>query len=217
MRAWWSHQKPKLLGSLIYYVARLLGMTLRVKVEGEEKLQQFKGGKIIAGWHGRSFIPAILFRNRGYWALISLSRDGEMQNTIFRKLGFNVIRGSTNRGGARAAAECAKELKTGATFAMTPDGPRGPSEVVQRGIVWLAKKGRSAIFPTAISARPRKLISSWDRYMVPYPFAICLVKIGDPVCVPEDASEELQETIRLEVENKIKELQKIVEAEMGYA
>ncbi|MER3466435.1 MAG: hypothetical protein C4340_04725, partial [Armatimonadota bacterium] len=80
---------------------------------------------------------SLRWQRKGWWALVSHSRDGEMQNGIFQRFGFRTIRGSTKRGGARAAVQCVRLLKEGETFVFTPDGPRGPSREVQQGILWL--------------------------------------------------------------------------------
>ncbi|KAA0225339.1 MAG: hypothetical protein AKCLJLPJ_01997 [Fimbriimonadales bacterium] len=217
MRRWWRRIQPAVFATVVYCVARLIGFTLRLKVVGEENLLSGARGRILAGWHGRTFLAALHFRNRDYWALISHSRDGEMQNRIFRRFGFQTIRGSTGRGGVRAAIECSRVLKRGEVFVFTPDGPRGPSQVVQRGILFLAQKGNADIIPAAASARPRKLFNSWDRYMIPYPFAKCLILIGSPISVPEEASEDQMEEIRQRCENELNRLQDEAERAMGYA
>jgi lysophospholipid acyltransferase (LPLAT)-like uncharacterized protein len=191
MRSWWRSIQPSLFAFLITSVARCIGLTLRWQVLGEEEnLNGVQGGRIIAGWHGRTFLAALRWRNRGYYALISRSRDGEMQDRIFRRFGYRTVRGSTKRGGARAAVECARLLKKGETFVFTPDGPRGPSREVQEGVLWLAKKSGAAIIPGGAAARPRWLARSWDRYMVPLPFARAAICLGEPIRVPPDATEE---------------------------
>lgn len=216
MRSWWWQIRPAVLAGVAYCVMRLIGLTLRVRVVGEEKLQTCDKGKIVAGWHGRTFLAALCFRNRGWWALISHSRDGEIQNRLFRRLGFRTVRGSTGRGGVRAVVECTALLKEGATFVFTPDGPRGPSQKVQRGILWLAQKAGSAIFPAGASARPRKLLPTWDRYMVPLPFGRGIIVIGDPVFVSADAGEQELKALEAELERKLNDLQRQAEKEMGY-
>lgn len=217
MRAWWRGVRPKFFAAAIYSLARLIGFTLRVKVKGWEHIENCEGGRIVAGWHGRTFLAALMFRKRNWWALISHSRDGEMQNGIFRRFGFRTVRGSTGRGGARAAVECARILRNGDTFVFTPDGPRGPSQKVQRGILWLAQKGNAAIIPAGASARPRKLFNSWDKYMIPLPFAKGLIVIGEPIRVPKDSTEEQLEQIASRLETALTELQNEAERELGFA
>ncbi len=216
MRGWWRGVRPRFFASGIYFIARIIGLTLRVRVVGWENITATEGGKIVAGWHGRTFLAALMFRNRNWWALISHSRDGEMQDGIFKRFGFRTVRGSTGRGGARAAVECARILKSGDTFVFTPDGPRGPSQKVQRGILWLAQKGNAAILPAASSARPRKLFSSWDKYMIPLPFAKGIILIGEPILIPQEATEPELEALASTLEEQLTDLQSRAEREMGF-
>ena len=216
MRHWWGRVKRKMAALLAYFLARCIGMTLRIEVRGQERFDAESTGRILAGWHGRTMLAALKYRNRKWWALISHSRDGEIQNTIFNLLGFRVVRGSTGRGGARAAIECARILRQGETFVFTPDGPRGPSQKVQRGILWLAQKGSATIFPAAASAKPRKLFNSWDRYLVPFPFAKGLILIGEPIRVPPNANENDLQQIGERLEHQLNQLQTQAERELGF-
>jgi lysophospholipid acyltransferase (LPLAT)-like uncharacterized protein len=101
------------------------------------------------------------------------------------------------------------------SMAITPDGPRGPSEVVQPGVLMLAQKSGAALIPAGVSAKPRFLAKSWDRYMVPWPFARAIGFAGEPIYVPADATEEELETIRLKLESEMTRLQVLAETELG--
>src|SRR5436853_2004391 len=107
--------RARRIGFFGWLITRMLGMTLRIRYEGFERIEQQTkaGGAILLTWHGRSLIPANVFRGRGYWVLISLSRDGEIQNEIFRRYGFQSIRGSTGKGGARALLQLTRKIKEG--------------------------------------------------------------------------------------------------------
>lgn len=192
----------------------VVGSTLRVRSPGLEELKSLDKGVIMCGWHGKSFVPAYVLRNKGVWVIISHSRDGEIQNRVFSRLGYGVIRGSTGRGGVRAAVEAIRVLKKGAWMAITPDGPRGPSGVVQGGVMLMAQKSGAALVPVGVGAKPVWRVRSWDQYMVPRPFARALFLIGEPMFVPEGASEEEVEAIRLELEKRIHELDARAEAEV---
>jgi lysophospholipid acyltransferase (LPLAT)-like uncharacterized protein len=191
-------------------------MTLRIRMEGWDRVQSTPGGKILAGWHGRTFVAAIRFRGMGVWTIISQSRDGEMQNRIFTRFGFKTIRGSTGRGGVRAAVEAIRVLRAGATMAFTPDGPRGPSGVVQEGIMAMAQKSGAAIFPVGVSASRRKLVRTWDRYMVPGFFSRCIMIFGEPIRVPADAKPEEVERLRVQFEQEMHRLEAEAERRMGH-
>lgn len=216
MKKWWRRVRPVVLSRLAYILVRSFGATFRIKVLNYEAIEKLEGGKILCGWHGRSMIASIYFRKKGFWVIISKSKDGEIQTHVFENLGFNIIRGSTGRGGERALIESIRELRKGATMAITPDGPRGPNKVVQGGIMVMAKKADSWLVPCGVSARPRFLAKSWDRYMIPLPFSKCLMNFGTPVKVPFDATDDQIEQIRLAFQAEITRLEEEAEKMMGY-
>jgi len=177
---------------IAYYIGRILAKTLRVKVIGEKEIlasaKENGHGLIFVTWHGRTFIPITRFEKRKYWALISTSRDGDLQDKIFSYYGFNTVRGSSSaRGAVQATLTLAKELKAGGILAFTPDGPRGPSQCAQPGVVYLGRKSGCPVIPVGVSAAPCKYWSSWDRYMLPKPFARGIMLYGDPIYIPNDA------------------------------
>ena len=216
MKKWWRIARHKIVPPFAYVFARVLGSTIKIKVEGYEQYKGHDTGQIFVGWHGRTFVPAIFFRGRGVWTIISQSLDGEMQNKIFSWFGFKTIRGSTGRGGARAAVESIRVLKKGGTMAFTPDGPRGPSGVVQGGVMLMAKKSGAALVPVGISASRRWNLPTWDRYMFPKPFAKCLMMFGNPIYLSKDASEEEVEVARLKLEKATHKIQAESDEKMGH-
>lgn len=200
-------RRSRLLGGLIYPVVRLLFLTLRLKFAHRERLDTGGKGAIFVTWHGRSLIAANVFRNKGYWALISLSRDGELQNNIFKRFGFQTIRGSTGRGGVKGALQMARKVKEGGVLAFTPDGPRGPTHKVQLGVILMAEKSGAPIIPLGISASRRWLMKSWDSYMIPQPFARAYFLIGDPIHIPPNLDEAGRETFAAQVELALNRLE----------
>ncbi|MCW5937129.1 MAG: lysophospholipid acyltransferase family protein [Fimbriimonadaceae bacterium] len=216
MKQHWRNVRPYVLGPLILRLARLLGSTWKIRTVGYEDVEALPGGKIFSGWHGTTFTAAVLFRGKGVWTIISQSKDGDMQNIIFSGFGFRTIRGSTGRGGARAAAESIRVLKQGATMAFTPDGPRGPTHVVQPGIIVMAKKAGVPIVPVGVSAERRWLAPTWDRYMVPKPFARCVMVFGEPHRIPRDADEAALEEARLAFEKAMLEVEAEAERLAGH-
>jgi lysophospholipid acyltransferase (LPLAT)-like uncharacterized protein len=187
-----SSIRPAVIAFLIWAVARAIGMTLRIRYERFERVREIVDqhhGAILVSWHGRTLIPANIFRHRGYWALISLSRDGDIQDRIFRRFGYQTIRGSSGRGGVRAALQLAKKISEGGVLAFTPDGPRGPTRKVQQGTIFLAQRSGRPIIPLGISARPRKLLPTWDSYLIPSPFARGAFVVGEPIFIGQDLDE----------------------------
>ncbi|OYT69158.1 MAG: hypothetical protein CFK49_08200 [Armatimonadetes bacterium JP3_11] len=208
-------RRAKRLGRLGYALARGIGRTVRLYVEGWEPIEQHlqQGtGAVMVSWHGRTLIPANFMKGRGILAMISLSRDGDIQNEIFTRFGFRTLRGSTSRGGVRAALEAAREVKKGAVLAFTPDGPRGPSGKFQPGALLIAQKAGVPIYPAGVSAYPRILLPTWDRYLIPLPFARAAFLIGQPVLVPEDADKDEFARLAEQLEHAINALESRAEA-----
>lgn len=201
-----GEKKPIWLWKAIYAVVRLIGLTLRVKVEGEEAWKE-RGAVIFCGFHGRSFIFSQHYRNRGWWVIVSNSNDGDMQTYLFGRLGFPAIRGSTNRGGVRAAVEAIRVLKAGHSMAMTPDGPKGPSGVVQGGVITMAQKSGAGLVPVGISARPAVRANSWDKYLIPLPFSRAIMIFGEPIYLSKNSTDEEIEATRLKLESEIHRLE----------
>lgn len=210
-------RRNRWLGWAVYALARLIFRTLRLRFVHPEGLDTGGEGAVFVTWHGRSLIPANVFRNRGYWALISLSRDGEVQNNIFQRFGFQTVRGSTGRGGIKGLLQMARKVKEGGVLAFTPDGPRGPSHKVQLGVILMAEKSGVPIIPLGISANRRWMLRSWDGYMIPQPFARAYFVVGEPIRVPPNLDEAGREHWAAQVEIAINRLEREAERLAGHA
>jgi lysophospholipid acyltransferase (LPLAT)-like uncharacterized protein len=211
--------RPPYVATLVWAAARFIGSTLRIRYENKDRIKEVADkyqGAIVVVWHGRSLVAANILRGRGYWALISLSRDGEIQNRIFQRFGFQTIRGSTGRGGVRAALQLAKKIQEGGVLAFTPDGPRGPTHKVQQGTIFLAQRSGRPIIPMGVSAKPRKLLPTWDSYMIPAPFARAAFVVGEPIFIPATLDDAGKEAAALEVELALNVCEQRAEELMGY-
>lgn len=146
------------------------------------------GAAIFAIWHSRLLYPAYHFRHRDLQTIISRSRDGEIIAKVVQRWGYHVVRGSTSRGGSEAFRELLRRLEAGRDVVITPDGPRGPREEVQPGIIALSRMTGYPIVPVSYDASRRILLRSWDRFLVPLPFSRIRIVVGEPI--PPDADEE---------------------------
>lgn len=163
-------------------------------------------GIIYAFWHGRLLPLVFTHRRRGIVVLVSLHRDGEYIARTIEALGFGTVRGSTTRGGARALAALLARARGGASFGITPDGPRGPRHVLQPGVITLASRSGLPIVLLATSGRPAWQARSWDRFFVPLPFARCVVLSSEPIFVPRELDEAGFERWRADVEDRLRRL-----------
>jgi lysophospholipid acyltransferase (LPLAT)-like uncharacterized protein len=169
-----------------YLLVGLLGISLRYRVVGREKLQQFLGkeGFIINTWHGQQLIGFYFFRGCGYYILSSLSRDGDTSSSIMRKFGWRIIRGSNYKRAVSGLIGLLQALRGGAGIALTPDGPRGPIFHIESGGIYLAQKTGAPLIPVAF-VFDRKWVSekSWDKFEIPKPFARCVAFFGEPLWI----------------------------------
>jgi len=136
---------------------------------------------IYAFWHGRMLVPAVMYRFRKAGILISEHRDGEYIARVVARLGFLPIRGSTTRGGVRALRGAIERSRKGIDVAFTPDGPRGPRYVVQKGVIYAASRTGLRIVPVGIEAWPAWVVGSWDEFVIPKPFGRAAIVEGEPI------------------------------------
>jgi lysophospholipid acyltransferase (LPLAT)-like uncharacterized protein len=164
-------------------VLRLLGWTWRVRRVGHEAFDAMLASgesMIVVFWHGEILPVAWGHRGRGLAPLISGHADGEVFARIVEGLGYRTIRGSTSRGGVRALLETAQYVNDGITVGFTPDGPRGPRHVFAPGALIVAQRtGRPIVALRATASRAWRL-RSWDRHLVPKPFATITLHYSGP-------------------------------------
>ncbi|TAJ02405.1 MAG: DUF374 domain-containing protein [Planctomycetota bacterium] len=146
-------------------------------------------GRLYALWHGRMLLGLEHHRDRSHAVLVSHSDDGALVKPLLLKFGFQVIRGSSSRGGARALREMLGELREGGTVVVTPDGPRGPRHAVNPGLAWMARATGFPILPIGFATDSAWRLSSWDAFTIPRPRARVAMAYGEPIRVPRSASE----------------------------
>lgn len=150
---------------------------------------------------------SILNRENMY-SMISRSTDGDLVALSGGRVGINSVRGSSKRGGAVAALELIEKVQSGCSAALAVDGPRGPVGVVKMGCVQVAKSGNAPIVPMAWQTKSKCILKlpTWDKLLIPLLFVKAVALYGEPIYVPENATDEQMEEIRLQVENEIRRL-----------
>ncbi len=174
-------------------VSTVLAASVRFRIDGWDRLEKIVAdgnGGLVVLWHGVTMLPVYRCRNMGFYSIVSLSRDGELQNRILQSRGFRTIRGSSARQGVRALLESIRRLREGAVMAVTPDGPKGPARKVQPGTVHLAQRSGCPVLPVGVACRPCKRLASWDAHMVPAPFARAAIAFGEPLNIRDDEGED---------------------------
>jgi len=214
---------------LAYLASLLIGGTLatmRWRFENRAAADAYLksgGGAVACFWHGRIFHGVVcrrILKNKPTRVLVSLSRDGDFIARTVERLGFPPIRGSAGRpgarlskGGAEAFVEAVRFARKGGILAITPDGPRGPAEVLPEGPVQLARIARVPAFFFGLAARPAVKLKTWDRTQIPLPFGRgCVVFDGPLAPPPRDADEAAMEAIRRDWQSRLAAAQERAEA-----
>jgi lysophospholipid acyltransferase (LPLAT)-like uncharacterized protein len=80
----------------------------------------------------------------------------------------------------------------------------------------LAKKTGYPIIPVSYSAKKIKVFSSWDRFILPYPFTRCRLVYGKLISVPPDADPIGLENCRKSLENELNRITKSADRHFGH-
>lgn len=219
----------KVAAALTYALVRSVDTTVRynwiVHPSAEEAI--VSGPVIFATWHNRLALSLMvyvrlcrMFRRSGRWvvlaprmaAMVSASRDGGLLARVLGHFGVQPVRGSSSRRGPQALLELTTWAERGYDLAVTPDGPRGPREVVQEGVVALAQLTGLPIVPAICSARWRYVARSWDRFQVPIPFSRCDAVVGRVFHVERDADSEKREALRAGLQQCLREISEAKQA-----
>ncbi|NQV83428.1 MAG: lysophospholipid acyltransferase family protein [Rhodospirillales bacterium] len=159
---------------------------------------------ILAFWHGRLLMmPCCWDQGKTIYMLISQHRDGQLIARTVGHFGIKTAAGSSSRGGAQALRTMVKAMKSGDYVGVTPDGPRGPRMRASEGIVSVARLSGAPVIPAAFGSTNGRCLSSWDRFLVAWPFGRRVLVWGNPIYVDRDASEEDTEKYRRQVEDAL--------------
>lgn len=158
--------------------------TTRWRIVDPEKAKLIADGQpvILCFWHCLVPMAPVVWPDEHkpkLRVLISQSVDGEIITRTVARLGLLAIRGSSQKrsdpaktkGGMAAFREMAKWAKGGGSIAITPDGPRGPAQVMADGAPVLARFTGLPVVLVGVASRPCIRLKTWDRTVFPVPFA----------------------------------------------
>lgn len=159
---------------------------------------------ILAFWHGRLLMmPYCWPRTHPIHMLISQHRDGQLIARTVAHFGIATVAGSSSKGGAQALRAMVKAIKAGECVGITPDGPRGPRMRASDGIVSVARLSGVPILPATFSTTRGRVLGSWDRFLLAFPFSRGVIVWGEPIHVARDASGGALEDARRRVEDQM--------------
>jgi len=114
-----------------------------------------------------------------------------------------------------ATRKLVKILKGGGVGSITPDGPKGPRQRMQMGAINIARLSGAYIVPMTNSANRAKVLGTWDRMLLPLPFAHGAYVMGAPIKVPRTATDEELKALRQSIEDTLNAMTRTLDAEFG--
>lgn len=202
--------KIKFITDIIFAILHQMDIRIKKNLINYDKT---KTPAIYAMWHAQQWGLGLfdLEDRKDINVLVSLSNDGELIARICHLLGFSLIRGSFKRKGEAAAREMISAAEAGQSIAFMVDGPLGPAKKVKKGAIRIAKMAKIPIIPVVPYTEKKKVFNSWDKYQVPWTLWIKGTMVfGEPIYVPADADEAVEEEYRLKLEQVLLDLEKDV-------
>ena len=206
----------RFLGFVIFALIRAVATTVRFRFDNQSGFpdERIPVPVVFALWHNRLVLSAVAYRRFGkpsrpnprLAAMVSASKDGGFLSAILECFRIQPVRGSTSRRGRQALLELTSWAESGYDLAITPDGPRGPRYVVQDGVTSLGQLTGLPILPFTYNLNWKIQLRSWDRFQIPLPFARCDMRLGPPIHVPREATDEQREALRRQLEQSLQNL-----------
>jgi lysophospholipid acyltransferase (LPLAT)-like uncharacterized protein len=198
---------------------RIVRWTGRWSVRGDERAKRlWAEGKpfILAFWHGRLLMmPYCWNPHVKINMLISQHTDGQLIARTVSHFGIATVAGSSTKGGTAALRRILSALKAGECVGFTPDGPRGPRGRASAGVVIAARLAGVPILPCSYGVSRRRVLASWDRFVLALPFSTGVFVWGGPIEVARGSDGAALERARLKVEESLNALGREVDALCG--
>jgi lysophospholipid acyltransferase (LPLAT)-like uncharacterized protein len=194
-----------------WLIIELLWRTARLRIEGSDRLAALikeHGAVVPVCWHqhlllcGRYLVSKPGGLKPGF--MISPSVDGEAPTWLAQSYGAHVVRGSGSYTGLRAVRGAHQAIvKEGISPGVTPDGPRGPRFKFKPGAIFAGQISGKPVVPLAFAAKPAFVLDTWDKFVLPVPFARVTIAIGEPFMPPAEMSDEQMAEARREMERRM--------------
>jgi lysophospholipid acyltransferase (LPLAT)-like uncharacterized protein len=219
---------PWVQSCVAWLVSIYLGLTLRSmrwRFENQGPVDAAiasPDGAIACFWHGRIALAPVcraLMKDKPRRVIISPSPDGEFVAKVVGRLGFPAIRGTAaltdkrrTKAGAFTFRDAMKFIAEGGVLIITPDGPRGPAQLMPLGPVMMARMRETPVYVFGLAARPAIRLKSWDAARIPLPFGRGCVVFDGPLTIARRSGDDVIEATRADWEVRLNAAQARAEA-----
>ena len=177
---------------ILYLIILLSYRFNRTKIIGKNNIKSLDSF-ILVSWHGKVLGLMEYMKHKGYFALVSQSRDGELITRIAKNFGYNFFRGSSRKGGKEAIKNISGffEENIDAKIIITPDGPTGPEHKVKPGALILSQNSGRPIIPMIVDVKNSWKFKNWHTFYLSKPFSKMRVVFGEPLYFNKNESIEI--------------------------
>lgn len=198
----------ELLGFITAIYIFFVRLTSSIKYENiivPEKFWKNKEPFILAFWHSQLMMIGYSWKSKKRINILASGHsDGRFGSVVGKYFNLNNIEISS-KNKAISLKPIFKILKQNSCIGITPDGPRGPKEIVSEGIIKIANSSGVPIIPIGFWSSKNFRLKSWDSFLVTLPFSKCSFVWGDPIQIPNDIRKNELKNFQKILENKLKE------------
>ena len=195
----------------------LISTWRRIDEIPEGVLQEIRQNErvIVAFWHNRQIgLLHLSDLIKPLKVLVSRHGDGEIIARIVKRFGIGSVRGSSTRGGTSSLRQLVTEIHS-SSVAITPDGPVGPRYTVKEGVIALAEITSRPIYWVSFGTDRAWIFDSWDRFILPKPFARVRYRAAGPFYVESSMTDEQRARAISELETEMRDQTGLLDEEAG--
>ena len=203
-----------ILGFFTFLYIRAVKLTSSIQFENESIPKQFWNNDkpfILAFWHSQLMMIGFSWKkNKNVNILASGHSDGRFGAIVGKYFNLNNIQ-TSKKNKSISMRFIFKLLNENNYVGITPDGPRGPREIVSEGIIKIAKSSKVPIIPIGFWSSKNFKLKSWDSFLITLPFSKCSFVWNKPLEIPyniqENQIQHYQKLLQEKINQSVKKAQ----------
>ena len=203
-----------ILGFFTFLYIRAVNLTSSIQFENESIPKQFWNNDkpfILAFWHSQLMMIGFAWKKKQNVNILASSHsDGRFGAIVGKYFNLNNIQ-TSEKNKSVSLRSIFKLLNDNNYIGITPDGPRGPKEIVSEGIIKIAKTSKVPIIPIGFWSSKNFKLKSWDSFLITLPFSKCSFVWNKPLEIPyniqENQIQHYQKLLQEKINQSVKKAQ----------
>ena len=203
-----------ILGFFTFLYIRAVNFTSSIQFENESIPKQFWNNDkpfILAFWHSQLMMIGFSWKKKQNVNILASSHsDGRFGAIVGKYFNLNSIQ-TSKKNKSISLRPIFRLLNDNNYIGITPDGPRGPKEIVSEGIIKIAKSSKVPIIPIGFWSSKNFKLKSWDSFLITLPFSKCSFVWNKPLEIPyniqENQIQHYQKLLQEKINQSVKKAQ----------